>query len=268
MAVVIYSNAEINQIGLSILGDYAYMLVKAIKSDDPARIQQAQNFAVRFDALYDRAGQELTQEESTHLNKDSFALSREFRTYVLDILKVVLTIGYEVYFKPTVLSHIINFADYYMIMLNTFLLGRKPTFDPIVQDIFWLPVFATQCRYIADNVGYYSRTQRKRALEFAEILNEKYIFAIELQGLTQIGTDDFPIAKAHRREVDAILKEYAQFLVGILLEERRNEIPGTLSLLYLDSAYRQLCTYSTELAVFSGNNKPACDPFASRYSLL
>jgi hypothetical protein len=268
LAEVIYSNSEISLIGMSILGDYAYMLVQALISDDAERIGQARDFAGRFDAMYDRAGQNLTAEERKQLNIDSIILTQQFRKFVLDILTVVLTKGFEVFFKPGVLNLMVNFTNFHIFLINSFLEGRQPKYEPVETELFWLPFFYTQCRYLADNIGYYARQQRERAAEFSQILIEKYTFTIELQGLVRIGTDDFPIAKAHHMEVDDILRSYAEFLVSLLLSAQKNEIPGTLSLLFLDSSYRQLCIFSTELAAFNKTAKPACDPYARRFSLI
>lgn len=268
MADVIFSNAEINRIGLNILGDYAYMLVQAIISDDPDRIRQARGFAARFDSLYNTAVQNLTPQARTQLNKDSIDLSQEFRRFVLDLLRVVLTKEFDVFFKPATLNNMVGFAEYHMDLINTFLLGRQPQYDPVQTELFWLPVLETQCRYITDNIGYYERALRARAIEFAELFDAKYIFTVELQGLSRIGTNDFPIAQAHHREIVSLLNRYAQLLVEIILVRNQNQVPGTLSLLYLDSGYRQLCIFTTELSTFTGTAKPACNPFARRYTIL
>lgn len=268
MQEVLYTNTDIYKIGTSLVGDYAYLLAQAVRSNDQDRISRANYFASGFDVLHERVSQDLTKDERNRLNQDAIALSQEFRQFVLDILAAVLTKGYEIYFKPPILNNIINIVNYYIYMLDLFLKGRYPVFDPVMQELFWLPVFSLQCRYIADNVGYYSKTEREKAHEFADICNEKYLFAVQLQGYVRIGKDDFPIAKAHHQEVDAAIKDYAQFLVDLIQKKKQNRIPGTLDLLFLDSAYRQLCVFSTELAAFIGTQKPACDPYARRYNIL
>lgn len=268
MAKVTYSNEDINRFWLQIMGDISLLILNALSPEASEDAQEAREFSRRFDALLARARQKITPEELSRLNRDAFAAVQEIRQFILSILRKIVTQDFFFAFKPTILNNMVSLADQYTYLLVTLMQGRQPSFDPIIQDIFWLPFFVAQAKYIGDNVGYHQLVTRKKAEEFANILKEYWASAYELQGITRIGTNDFPIVHEHRRVVDETLRSYAEFLVEILQKSNQKKIPGTLSTLFLDASYRILCFYVTQLAVFSDAPKPACDPASPRLSLF
>ena len=268
MAAVTYSNIDENRFWLQIMGDNALLLLEAIHTDDTASIQQARNSFQQFENLLNRAKQNLTTEQLSKLNQDAYSAAQDARSFYLKLLKMQLTESYFIFFKQAILNNMVTLAEHYMYLLSTFARNQQPSFDPKVQDIFWLPIFITQSKHISDTVGFYEVNLRDRAERYATIFQNYLLFAMELQGLLRIETANFPIAYTYRKRLENTLRDYAGFLVELILTVQQNGMPGTLSVLYLDRSYRLLCYYLTKLTTLADTDKPACYPDSPRLSTV
>jgi hypothetical protein len=266
MADITYSNTDENRFWLQIMSDNARIILYGVPPEQ-ARTRQATALIRQFDELLVKARQNLTPQELDQLNHNALSAAWDMRNFALNILKLQITQNYTILLKPEMFNNMISLADHYIHLLNLFMQNMQPSFNPIDQDTFWLPIFTTQARYIAENVGFFETQYRQRAESLANDFINRFTFSIQLKSISSlIGTKDFPIAAEHRRRLNDLLKEYATLLVDLIILIQKNRLPGSLSLLYLDREYRMVCYYTTKLAVLSDIPKPACDPASLRIS--
>jgi hypothetical protein len=268
MATVTYSNEDLNRFWLRILGDGALIILNALSPKEAEAAKQVRALAERFDSLALRSNENPTAEQMVQINKEAFQTAQDFRMFLLLTAKKFLTEDFHLDVKPSLLNNYVNETERYLDLLNTFMQNRKPVFDQIREEIFWLPVFTHQTYYIASNVGYYQKENREKAQNYTDILNEFWAFSMELDMMSLIGTGDFPMAREHHRAVVNVLNDYYEFLTSLIALQKRATMPGSLPMLYLDRSRRIVCFYLREAAVFLDSEAPDCDPYAQRISSL
>lgn len=268
MAAVPYSNTDINRFWLQILGDNALIILNALSPDETEEAGRAAELAKRLDALALRANQNPTADQTARINREAYQAAQDLRTYILQILTSLLTRKLHIDLKPTVINLFVDETEKYLSMLNAFMQNKKPEYNPVLEEIFWLPVFSVQNRYIADNVGYFQIENRDKALRLATVLNEYRGHSLELHGMARIGTEDFPMAREHHIVVLDVLNGYYEFLKNLVALQQQKMQPGSISLLYLDRSRRMVCFYLMQAAVFLDMKAPDCDPYAKRISTV
>ncbi len=265
MAEYIYSNRDENQFWLEIMGDGALMLHSRISSGR-READEALYFFNLFDRLERRAGENNTPEELNELNRDAYNNAMRFRAFVLNLLKSLATGVSFINMKPAYINNMATLAEEYMYLLGKFIEGKNPTHSAIAQDIFWLPMLYAEARYIADNVGLFQRELKNKAEETAADLSYYFMYAVELQSTMRIGSGDYQILKQYRRKLLPKLEEFHKFVQELIVTHQRNGLPGTVSLLQLDSLARKLCYYINQLAVTSEVLRPSCNAYSVRLS--
>lgn len=181
MANITYSNIDENRFWLQIMGDNARIILFAVPPVE-ARTRQSTALIRRFDELNTKARQNLTSQEQSQLNQDALSTAWDMRNLVLDILKKQMTQNYTILLKPEMFNNMLSLADQYIYLLNSFIQNRQPSFNPIDQDIFWLPIFITQARYISENVGFFEEQLRQRAESLANSFNNRFTFFNTIKG--------------------------------------------------------------------------------------
>jgi Protein of unknown function (DUF2935). len=266
MAEFTYNNRFENLFWLEIMGNNARIILYALHPDDTAEITSARGFITQFDNLHVRAEQLKTTDQLNQLNKDAFNATQNIRQFFLRILDLQVTQSFRMLLKPLLINHMVDMANEYLRILYAFTHDRLPVFDPIDQDILWMPTFLAQSKYVADNVGFYENDVRRTAEDYASRFQDLYNFSLELKGIRRTGKKDFPIENKHRRDMERILRDYSSFIANVMLTVQRNETPGTMSLEYMDRADRILCYYLKQLSVLSNSIEPECDPSSPRLS--
>ena len=266
MAAVTYSNTDLNRFWLQILGDNALITLNSLSPQETEDARQARALVDRFDALALRANQDPTAEQTAQINREAFGATQDLRKYFLLTARNFLTKNFYLDIQPAILNNFVNATEKYLDLLNAFMQGKQPEFDPILEEIFWLPIFTQQSNYIADNVGYFQKENRENALNLADIFFEYWSFSVVLHGLSRIGKDDFPVATEHHRAVVTALNDYYEFLTSLVALQQQQGIPGSMSLLYMDRSRRMACFFLRQAARFSDTQAPECDPYAQRIS--
>ena len=267
MAEYVYSNVDENRFWLQVMAENALLIRNRLSPEKKSEISQADLLAQRFDSLYDRAVQIQNTGQLAQINMDALASTKDLRSYILTIISKQLTEGLYVYYKPVFLNNLVSLTDKYLYVLGQHMQNRQPQFVPIVQDIFWLPVFYTESRLIADSLGEFQGTLRQKADSFTSNFTLYFQTALGLQGILRTDLTDFPIMNQYRAEIRELLNQFAEYVVDLINLTREQKIPGTITLLDLDFIYRKLCYYTTQLSVIAKLQKPACDPGAPRMEL-
>lgn len=266
MAAAPYSNADTNRFWLQILGDNALIIHNALSPNDTENARRARAFTDLFDALALRANQDLDANQTALINKDAYQAAQDLRRFFLQILRKSLTEEFHLDLKPVLINGFVTETEIYLDHLNAFMHNRQPTFNMIDEEIFWLLAFTFHSRYIADNVGYYQREYREKAREYSSTIYEFWSASVELKELSRIGTEDFPMAREHHMAVVNVLNEYYELLTSLVALQQRQELPGSMSLLYMDRSRRMVCHFLKQVSVFLGTQAPDCDPYAQRIS--
>lgn len=259
MAEYVYTNIEENRFWLKLLSVKAQIIYNSLPPDKP-EVRNADIFHRRFEALYLRAKEEVAGKELTSLNWDARQTTIEFRNLVLGILRKQLLADFYLNIKPSFVNHIVSMTDEYLYLLGYYVQNKRPTYNPIVQDIFWLPAFEVDARLFRDNVEFFDTKITDRAAYFEKRLGSLFSFAITLQGFMRTELEEFPVLQQYRKNLRNTLNEFAEFVVDLLSLAHKNMLPGTLMLLELECAYRILCYYTTQLAALDESPKPPCDP--------
>ena len=264
MAVYTYSDTEENRFWLQVMAEVALMIRNRLVPDGTKIIQKANEMAAKFEALYERAYKRPSGDELDRLNKEAYTAVQENRSFILFVLSEQVTKGLFVYFKPIFLNNLVSLCDKYLYILGSYTEKREPTFIPILQDIFWLPIFYTETRLISDGLGEFQIKLREQADDLTLSFTMLFQTALGLQGMSRIGEIEFPISIQYRRDIREKLNEFAEYVVELIGLVRQNMLPGTLSLLDLDFIYRKLCYYTVQLSDTAQLPKPACDPGGPR----
>ncbi len=258
MAEYVYSNAEENRFWLKLMSVKAQIIYNSLPPGKP-EAPELQKLYRRFEELYARAQEAISGAVLRNLNSEARQTVQEFRSLTLEILAKQLK-GVYLNIKPSFVSHIVSMADEYLYLLGIYMQNKRPTYNPIVQDIFWLPAFEVDARLIRDNVEFFDTNINARAADFEKRLNALFSFAITLQGFLRAGLEDFPVLRQYRNSMRSTLKDFAEFVVDLLAMARKNMLPGTLTLLELECAYRILCYHTAQLAAIDEEPVPPCDP--------
>ncbi len=256
------TNEDFNRFYLNILADNALVVRNSMSPGEQSEAAAAKALADRLDALTDSAGKSATPEN----NRKAFEAAQDARRFFLHFLNRMLTEDFHVDLKPATINLFANEAERYMDTLDAFMRGSGPIYDAILEEIYWLPVFTIQCRYIADNVGYYQKRTHEKAIDLSEVLTEYTAFSNQLQGMKRAGDGYIVLADAHHVAVAEVLQEFYEFLTSIISLLRQKRMPGSLSLLYVERAQRMVCFYLLRWSKSINETPLDCNPYAKRSS--
>ena len=268
MAAVTYSNTDLNRFWLQMLGDSALITLNAFSPEEVNETRQAKALADRFDALALRANQNPTADQTAQLNRDAFQATQDLRKFYLQILNLMLTSIFHIDLKPEQINCFVNGTERYLSLLDAFTQNKKPSFDPLLEETFWLPVFTICNRYIAGRLGYFQEQNREKAQKLASVINKYWAYSVQLMGISRIGTEDFPLVQEHHVVVADVLNGYYEFLKNLISLKEQKKQPGSMSLLYLDHSRRMVCFFLKQMAVVIDSKAPDCDPYAERISSI
>lgn len=267
MANLTYSNTYENRFWLQIIGDYARLLVQAFSPDQRGEIQRARDFITQFDNLLARARQNLTADQLAQLNREAYTATQNIQKFFLEMLSLLVRSGYPIFLKPAVINSAVTFTGEYLNLLNSFINNKQPPAVTASQvEIHWLPTFIQISKIITDSLGLYEINLRRKAEEFSNEFTNLFLAALEYQGMTRIGTGDFPIINENHKKIIQTFNDFSKFIESLITLSEQNRIPGTLSVLYLDRTYRMICYVLKQLAVLSDGKQPECDPVRPRLS--
>ena len=256
-----------NRFWLQLIGDYARLLIQAFAPDQTAEIQQTRNFINQFDNLLARSRQTLTKEQLDQLNKDAATATQNIQKFFLQMLSLQVRSNAPIFIKPAVINNAVTFTQEYLYLLNSFMKNERPITGTAIQlEIYWLPVFIQIAKVVSDSMGLFKVQLRQKAEDYSNIFINLFLTSMELEGISRIGTDDFPMYSENQKEAADVLKDFSRFLESLISLSQQNRIPGTLSVLYLDRSIRLVCYVLRQLAVLSDTELPECDPASPRLS--
>jgi hypothetical protein len=231
-------------------------------------VEQLPVFLKSFDALTDRAFQDLKPGEITLLNQDSFAETKKFRDFVQELLKKQLKNNYYTGILPMVLTHFISYADLYLFLLSEYMHGGQPQMNALDLVLYWYPVFFIFAQNIENSISVFSEESKQKGEAFSNRFRNQFINAIYTKTIVDQGIAEFPLKDQFLEESYNYMSSFATYMVDIIFLIKENKMSSTLSLGLLDHFYRSVCYFTTQLAILINKPKPACDPFAKSLELI
>jgi len=268
MSEVSFSNQDINRFWLNILADNCLIVYNAFSPDNANQAMQLKELARVLDNLSETAGQNVSGDRLAELNKDAYSTVQDYRFFLVSLWNTTLTKKIHFDLKPNMINDMINMAEYYAYLISAFMQGKSPERNPITEDIFWSSTFEAQSEYIADNIGRYESVYRDKAVQFDSLFHEHWAMSTEYYGVLRLGKGNYPVLKAHRRQMLLIVEDYFKYISNLVTSVNESQVPGSLSVLFLDRSRRLACYYLIHLAGLNSAKTPGCDPYAQRISTL
>lgn len=252
---------------LQLLGDRARLVFRSLSPDEIQEAQTVNQFIADLDALLKEARKELTEDALKSLGKRAERSVQDFRKYILYFLRRQITGDLVIDVNPATLNMIVNSAEIYLGILNAYLKGSQLSFNSLILASIWLQNVYIDSIVIQNDIGIIYYEERQRAGEFASLFLNHYYTATIMDGLHRTGLSSFPALDKFNDQVQRIMISYAEYLVDLIYLITKIEYIGSLSLLFVDSTYRQVCYYMTKLSEVSAIKPPACDPSSPRMEL-
>lgn len=255
-----------NRFWLQVMGDYARFIITGLPSYDTEFLNRAQQFKTLFDGLLKRARSTLTDQQLQALNQEAYQATQDLRRFVLEIIRKIITQETDIIanLSPEVLNHMVNDTEIYLTNLAAYLRDASARVNSTQVTLDWLFNIYTTCKFIGDNLSIAFFRERSRAEAFQTQFLNLYLKAFLLNGFRRTGLQTFPSLIQANDEIQEIMQEYATFVVDLIRLKADKKIIGSISTLFLDNTYRQLCYYMTQLSEVSTFKPPLCDPASPR----
>ena len=258
-------NISDNRFWLQIMGDYARFIFNALSPAQTAEAKETQKFIREFDGLLGESRQELTKDQLTALNQRSYDALQNFRKYILQIAQLQLTGKIIFSLRPSYINHMVNDTEQYLYLLTAYKQNKAAVLNSAAVSMVWLMNIYVSAITIQDGLDATSFDRSKQnASNLAGEMLDLYFKAYVMNGLCRTGLCDFPALTSLNDDIAIVMLKYAEFLVEQINLMEEKKVLGNLTMLYLDSMYRQLCYYINELSKVSSIKPPACDPFRQR----
>jgi len=265
MATITNTNVEDNRFWIQIMGDFARFIFNALSPAEVPEADIAKRFITQFDNMLNQSRQDLPDEQLKQLNLDASRVTQDFRKYILHLIRRQISEKIVFSLRPSFLNHMVNDTELYLNLLHQYKQNNVAVLNPAAVSIIWLTnvyVNALTAQGGLDTTVF--NTNKKRAGELANEFLDLYFKAFVMNGLRRSGLDDFPALTSLNDDIAHKMIEYAEFLVDLINLMEQKKVLGNITLLYLDSMYRQLCYYITELSRVSTVKAPICDPASPR----
>lgn len=264
MTGLILDNSFENRFWLQIFGDQMRFLLIGLSPEETQEVDVLRRKIPEMDALLERMHQKPAAQEIHTVNREAFEAVQDYRKYVLHILTRQLTGKINIVALPSFTNHIVNDTEAYLRILNAYIKGKEPEFNPANLDLEWLIDAYAYSFTIADNLSIVHIEIRQKANDFAKEFLNLYIRAYETYGFLRTGLNTFPALIRLNKDVVDYMRTFAEFVLDLYNQTSKKKVVGNLSPLYMDYMYRIICYYITHLSKASGLPAPICDPTAPR----
>jgi hypothetical protein len=253
-----------NRFWLQLLGDRSRLILKSLSPTETTEVQQTQRFILLFDNLLNRARQNPTEDKLKQLNQEAERTTQDFRKYILHLLKRQMIEELSIDINPATFNMIVNSAEMYLEILSFYRQNIIPSFNSVVLTSKWLQNIYIDTLILQNDIGIMYCTERDRAGEFAKLFLNLYYTSVMLDGLRRTGLDKFPALEQFNDQLQENLERFAEYLVDLIHKIPEKRYIGKISLLFVDSTYRQVCYYMIRLSEVSTIKPPVCDPTSLR----
>ena len=245
---------------LQILGDHSRFILNALSPKETTNIQQANQFINLFDDLLQKSHEQLSMEELTNLNYESYNAAMKLRDFKLNILTKHISSKINIALPPTFINHMLNELDNYIFVLNALIMGEMPIERDLQLHLRWLSDGAGHARGIAARLDDTEKELIKKSNQYEKAFTNLYLKSIEFNGYTRTGINGFPAVRKLNEDANekmTYFKEFLKELEGGIVEKK---VLSVISPLVTDHMFREECYYLTKLSMVANTKEPGCDP--------
>jgi hypothetical protein len=249
---------------LQIFGDKARFILNDLYPKEAEMIAESREFISLFDDLLAQARQALPENQLDILNRQAFRAAQDFRKFILHILLLQITGNAVINMAPAMLNVFVNETEQYINILTSYLENEEHVYNSITESITWMMNLYTSTVRIEQSIGISYVEFSVQARNYAHDFLILYLRAYIMKGFLRTGIKNLPALDQLNDDVQKKITEYAEFIVKLTELMKRKQFFGRITLLDLDSTYRQLCYFMTRLSAVSRIKAPVCDPASPR----
>lgn len=250
---------------LEIMGDHGRFIYSNLYPKEVKAQNNALFFINSYDALLNEARKELTIEELSILTKNASELTKQLKSFKLELLKRKLLGEIILNLNDTLLNHMLNELQEYEKVLVYLLKNQVPRIqNPISYHLMWTLDSMGHASIIIGKLDNVESALIAESIKFKQQYNDLYIKSVEFAGYMRTGLRNFPALNKLNRDAIFETKVFMDFLNDLRAFALKKELLGTLTPLILDHYYREECYYLVNLAFATGTTLPDCDPTKPR----
>ena len=250
---------------LQCMGDHTRVIYDSLGADEGARLEKSTALMKRFDALLERARQEVNDQQLVAVIGESVDPCEAIRDLKRDILNNLLTGKVRTSLWPTFYAHALDEVGEFLRILSYYVKGKAPpVVPPLKHDMLWLLDISGHAQAMGDRLDYREDQLKAKIGKYVEDFAKLYIKAIDLDKYVQDGASEFPAMTKFHRDVHAELTEFQRFQRDLGALRSNKEVLGVLQPVFLDHMFREECYYLLKLAQSGQGDPPACDPTSPR----
>jgi hypothetical protein len=206
----------------------------------------------------------MTGKQLNDLNRKAYQAVQDFRRYLLNIMRQQIGERTVINMTPEVQNVYVNEAEQYLDILGAFMQNSEHVYNAAAESIKWLLNLYTATVYLEQSIGVSFVDYKEEARKFAHNFLVLYLRSYEIHGLLRTGLKEMPVLDQLSDDIQKEITRFAEFIFNLIKLKEQKKFFGSVTLLYLDSTYRQLCYFMSRLSIVSSIKPPSCDPTAPR----
>lgn len=253
-----------HQFWLQILGDHARFIFNTLSPREDVLIKQAEMFINTFDNLLKTSRYKISENELNTLNTEIYKAVLKIRQFKLDIISNQITGKIDISLPPSLINHMVNELDDYLLILNAITKKVYYNASPIYLHLLWLPDSSGHASFIANNLDMTQKQIIKTMKKYSKKFDNLYFKAIDFNGYMRTNIDEFPAFDQLNYDANKLATSFKETLKDLEGYVTNKKVLSTLNTLVFDHMFRETCYYLTKLALVSSIDKPDCDPTKPR----
>jgi len=250
---------------LQIMGDHARFIFYSLAPNERVEIPRAQSFSAVYDELLGRARRAFGRSELDDVNSKSYKLTYEFKSYILQLLALMLSSSINSSLPPTCLSRMLNETDEYIFILNSLISGQTAAQNVNRCNLLWLPDAAVHAAVVSAKIDHLERDITGSSQMYERQFTDLYLKSLDFNGYMRTKLRNFPALERLGAQAYALTLAYREFLEHLRDARKTGGVLGTLTPLTADHMAREAGYYLIKLSQAAENiPKPDCDPTAPR----
>ncbi|QOR68078.1 DUF2935 domain-containing protein [Cytobacillus suaedae] len=200
---------------------------------------EAQKMARHYIHLFKKYVDTLTVADKQEFIHDVYSLQH----FIIQLLRTQVTTGLKILLTPTFLSHLITEST---VAIQT--VSNEVDSSSIAPHLIWLPVLSGDAFTIQGALDSLERSLVTKYLDFSDMFEKQYVFAIELCGIMRTGVRDFPALLKFKDDTIRIVREFIEALNHLEILEAQNSILDKLPLFFVQHIKREAEYYLNTIA--------------------
>lgn len=247
------------------MGDHARFIYYSLAPNETGEIPRAESFINIFDELLIKSRKPLSESEIMDLNKQAFKNAGELRAFKLQLLALMLNSSIKINIAPTLINHMLNEIDEYIIIMDSIAKGQTPLFYPIHYHLLWLSDAVGHSAAVKCGLDETEKDYIDKGAEYEKSFTDLYLKSINLSGYMRTKLTSFPPMQRLNKQSEEIMKQFKAFLKDVAALRLNAKLSGSIMPLMADHMAREECYYLIKLSMSAEDvAKPDCNPASPR----